>query len=226
MFLPEGTKCGCAAFEDVAFHGPVEISEVGAKTVPSMVVDFGAGTSAFPRNAAVLPECPVRPHLILTHETLGIARGGEDGAGAAFVGIQRQPVGGATDLRFGGRARFAQQKFEVLAVLQVCDWDDASALFHSVHEAGDIGEAGLGVIVTAEEKCRGIPGSTAGNGERAVDELVGLIHGVDVTLQAVVDAWKQARTVGRCEKTGTLAVEVSAFPCTGDQALGAIGAQT
>ena len=47
--------------EQVAFDGAIDIAEVWAESA----VDFGAGASVFPEDAAVLPQRPIAPNVVL-----------------------------------------------------------------------------------------------------------------------------------------------------------------
>ena len=150
---------------------------------------------------------------------------GKDGAGTAFVRVKRQPIGRPPQFRFGRGVGIAQQQLEVRAVLQIGNGNNTGTRFHSVHEAQDIGQAGLCVEVAAEKQGGRIPCAAAGQRLRAVHELIGLDDSVHVVLEPVVNARQHSGAVGGGEKSGAFGVEHAALAGAGDKSVGSSGAE-
>jgi hypothetical protein len=61
MAIPQLGELLTIAAEQISFHGAIDIAEVWAESA----VDFRDGASVFPENAAVLPQRPIAPDIIL-----------------------------------------------------------------------------------------------------------------------------------------------------------------
>ena len=65
MTLPESAQIGLGAPENIALDRPVEVAEIAIELVSVMRVNLWSGVPPFPIDAAILPQAPVIPQVIL-----------------------------------------------------------------------------------------------------------------------------------------------------------------
>src|SRR5215207_8737234 len=96
---PEIPQCCLRAVENISLHRPIQIAEIGGKTIGAVTVDLRAGPAAFPIDPAILPERPILPKAVLLNQPAWIARRRKLRARAALVRIKREPVRHAAQFR-------------------------------------------------------------------------------------------------------------------------------
>jgi hypothetical protein len=141
------------------------------------------------------------------------------------VCVEGEPVGSAAEFCLGGRIGLGQEELQLGAVFEVSYGNHTGPGLHAIHEAQDVADAEVRVVVAAEEERRCIPGAAAREGLHTRDKLVGLRHGIDMALDAVINTGEHSGAVGRGEEGGAFGVKVAAFACARDQTDGAVGAQ-
>ena len=118
-----------------------------------------------------------------------------------------------------------RRTFRCVLFFEIRDREDARARFHAIHEAQDVGEFRGRVEVAAEQQRGRIPRTAACELPRAGDELIGLLHGIDVLLQPIVNSGQQVHPIRCGEEISAFVVEHAALSGAGDERAGAVVAE-
>lgn len=172
---------------------------------------FGAGGSALPDDATVLPHGPAVPNAVEICEAVWGEGSAGDGALGAAGAVEGEPIGGAADDGFLLRTCVAKAGAQAIAVFQIGDGIDTGALVDAGDEFHEAVGGREGVEIADEEEA--LPGESfrPADGFDAIDEIICLEDGILIHGDVVVGSDHHACVICGFDEIGKFGIEQWAF---------------